>query len=177
MTTLGIGPSSQFPFCLSADRLFSGSDVRAVRRSCSVRVFDDRSMPSVVSVLRLISRSWTSMMTSPFDLSFESISFAAIATLSGVSLIETEFSGSFSATCRELRSVRIDRDDLLGVGARQVERADHLVFELLPLLAVVRGDQERVLVDDLVEVLRLQHQDVERALERDASDLDRHAAC
>src|SRR5260221_2045424 len=50
-TTEGIGPSSQFPFCLIVDRLFSGTDFVPSRKP-SVIDLDDRSMPSVVSVLR-----------------------------------------------------------------------------------------------------------------------------
>ena len=63
--------------------------------------------------------------------------------------------------------------DLLRVSAREEERPNDLVLVFGPLLSVVVRDQEGVLVDDLVEVLELEHQDVHGALERQSRQVHR----
>ncbi len=54
--TLEIGPSNQFPFCLSDDRAFKGTDCLPSRNWRDMD-FDDRSIPRDCRTLRLISRS------------------------------------------------------------------------------------------------------------------------
>ena len=65
------------------------------------------------------------------------------------------------------------RRDVLHVAVRQEERADDEVLVLLAVLLRVLRDEDRLLVDDLVEVARLAHRRLERLLERHAAQLER----
>jgi hypothetical protein len=112
------------------------------------------------------------MISSAFALSLLSMIFSATSTTSGLSLIVIELSCGFSAIFRTSSSERSSGVHLLGVAVGQEERADDLVLQLGPLRAVVLRDVERVLVDDLVEVLELHHQDVHRLLEADTGEVD-----
>ena len=63
--------------------------------------------------------------------------------------------------------------DLGGVGVRQEERADDLLFVLRALLGRVRGDDDRALVQHLVEELIGHHDLLERLLQRHALEVER----
>jgi hypothetical protein len=66
------------------------------------------------------------------------------------------------------------RHDRLGLGVAQEEGADDLILVLLPFLPRIRSYQQCELVDDLVEVLGLHHEDVEGLFQRNVADVDRH---
>ena len=90
--------------------------LRAVPKRQRQRLRASGRCPEVLSVLRLISESSTSIITSPLDLSFASMMRSAIATLSGVSLIVTEFKRLVLGDLARVQERAHDRDDLLRVG-------------------------------------------------------------
>ena len=65
------------------------------------------------------------------------------------------------------------RRDVLHVAVREEERPDDLVLVLLAVLLRVLRDEDRLLVDDLVEVPRLPHRRLEGLLERQVPQVDR----
>jgi hypothetical protein len=65
---------------------------------------------------------------------------------------------------------------LLGVGVRQKERLDLLIFVLGPLLVGILHDDDGPVVEHLVEQLIGQHQLLQGLLERHALDVDRGLA-
>ena len=135
----------------------------------------ERTVPRSRSLSVAIWRSSTSTTTSDFALSFTSMSRSATATLSAVSRMTIAFSCGIVPRRLQVEDRPHHGRDVLHVAVRQEERPDDEVLVLLAVLLRVLRDEDRLLVDDLVEVAGLPHRRLEGLLERHPAQVEREA--